>query len=279
MAQTAAELQRSQGNLRVRLGKLGERTMLGDLYQQGCLKARIPRHASRQPLEIITINTAGGLTDGDEVTSAVHWDSGTRGIVTTQAAERIYHCRQGPATINTTLTVGDDAIACWLPQETILFDRSRLERNTRINLGENAVLFAVESLVFGRIAMREVVRTGQVFDRMEVRRDGRLILADAFALGQDGQSIDESLGRTSAFGTARCCATVVIAGNNNDALLGEIRATIVDSDAVGGASNPGPVITCRLLAHDSKTLRELIVNLYEACLGPFEFSVPRSWHC
>ena len=279
MAQTAAELQRSQGILRVRFGKRGERTVLGDLYQQGCLKARLPRNTSRQPLEIITINTAGGLTDGDDIASTVHWDAGTRGIVTTQAAERIYHCRQGPAAINTSLTVGDDAIACWLPQETILFDRSQLERNTSIDLGNNALLFAVESLVFGRFAMREVVQTGQIFDRLHIRQDGQLVLADAFELGHDGKSIDKSLGRTSTLGPARCSATVVLAGNDNDELLTRIRETINNSDVLGGASNLGPIVTCRLLAHDSKTLRELVLKLYQACLEPFEFTVPRAWHC
>ena len=60
MAQTAAELQRSQGELRVRLRKLGDRTVLGDLYQQGCLKARLPRRAADDALEVVTINTDEG---------------------------------------------------------------------------------------------------------------------------------------------------------------------------------------------------------------------------
>jgi len=280
MAQAAAELQRSQGELRVRLAKLGHRTVLGDLYQQGCLKARVPRHSSQQPLEIITINTAGGLTDGDEIAATVHWSAGTRGVVTSQAAERIYHCRQQPALINTTLTIDDDAVACWLPQETILFDRSRLERRTRVELGEQAVLFAVESLVFGRIAMQEVVATGQLFDQLQIHQCGQLIFADALSLdGDEQEPINGRLARKSVLDNARCCATIVFAGNSNDELLGNIRTTIEQSHAIGGASNLGPVITMRIATHDSKTLRELILRLYRTCLKPFEFSEPRVWHC
>lgn len=280
MAQPAAELQRSQGELRVRLSKLGRRTVLGDLYQQGCLKARTPRRSSELPLEVVTINTAGGLTDGDELTIMIQWDAGTRGVVTSQAAERIYHCREDPALINTTLAIGDDAVAGWLPQETILFDRSRLERRTNIELGEHARFFAVESLVFGRIAMQETIESGQLFDRLQIRQHGRLIFADALALGGNEQaSMHSHLAKDSVLGKARCCATIVFAGNTNDELPDTLRSAIADSDAVGGASDLGPVITMRLLATDSRTLRELILRLYRICLDPFEFSEPRVWHC
>jgi len=280
MTQPAAELQRSQGELRVRLRKLSHRTVLGDLYQQGCLKARIPRRSSERPLEVVTINTAGGLTDGDELRTSIEWDAGTRGVVTTQAAERVYHCRQDPALINTTLVISDNAIAGWLPQETILFDSSRLERRTNVELGENAKFFAVESLVFGRIAMQETVQSGQLFDRLQIRQDDRLVFADALALGGDEQSpVQEHLAKDSVLGNARCCATIVFAGNTDTELPDMLRTAIADSHAVGGASDLGSVITMRLLAADSSTLRELILRLYTICLEPFEFTEPRVWHC
>ena len=284
MAQTAAELQRSRGELRVRLRQLGERTVLADLYQQGCLKARLPQHSSRAPLEVVTINTAGGLTDGDEVASTIHWDSGSRGVVCTQAAERIYHCRQAPATITTSLDVADDAVAAWLPQETILFDHSHLERQTQIELGNNAVLFAVESLVFGRVAMQEIVRTGRLFDRLEIRQAGKLLLADALSLGaapSDGpyDDIEQQLQNKSVLAGAKCCASLVFAGNREPALLDSLRALIAASPVSGGASDLGPVITMRLIAADSRPLRSLILQLYLACLGPFRFAEPRVWFC
>jgi len=264
----------------VRLRQLGERTVLADLYQQGCLKARLPQHSSRTPLEVVTINTAGGLTDGDEVASTILWDSGSRGVVSTQAAERIYHCRHAPATIKTSLEVAEDAIAAWLPQETILFDHSHLERHTQIELGNNAVLFAVESLMFGRVAMQEVLRTGQLFDRLELRQNGTLLLADSLSLGAapyDG--IEHQLQDKSVLAGAKCCASLVFAGNQNPALLEDLRALIAASPVSGGASDLGSVITMRLIAADSRPLRSLILQLYLACLGPFRFTEPRVWFC
>ncbi len=280
MAQPAAELQRSRGELRVRLRQLGARTALADLYQQGCLKARLPRHSSTAPLEVVTINTAGGLTDGDDVSTTIQWDAASRGVVTTQAAERIYHCRDAPAHITTTLVVNDNAIAAWLPQETILFDRSQLERNTNIELGTDAEFFGVESFVFGRIAMQEVVRQGQVFDRLRLYQHGKLLFADVLALGSaDSVSIDAELQQPGVLGSAKCCATALYVGARNGTLLAELRAIIEASGARGGASDLGGVIVMRLLAEDSRTLRRVILKLYKACLGRSGLSEPRVWHC
>lgn len=280
MAQAAAELQRSRGELRVRLRQLGARTALADLYQQGCLKARLPQHVSTAPLEVVTINTAGGLTDGDDVSTTVQWDAASRGVVTTQAAERIYHCRDVPARINTTLTIAADATAAWLPQETILFDHSRLERSTTIDLGAAATFFGVESFVFGRIAMQEVVQQGQVFDRLHLYQHGKLLFADALALGAaDPVSIDTELQQPGVLGSAKCCATALYVSPLDATSLAELREIIAASDAVGGASNLDGVIVMRLLAEDSRTLRRTILKLYNACLGRSGFSEPRVWHC
>lgn len=280
MAQVAASLQRSQGELRVRLRRSVHGTSLGDLYQKGCLKARMPRHAAAKPVEVVTINTAGGLTDSDEVSTQVSWEKHTRGVITTRAAERIYDCRQSPAYVRTDLKLEDNAVGCWLPQEIILFDNSRLERQTTIELGKHAVLFAVESLVFGRTAMQETVRVGHLFDGFKILVDGELVLADALALNGEAQRpMDAHLQQASVLGAGRCCATIVFVGDYDTALLANIRTRLEGSEVVGGASDLGQLIAVRLIAREIKTLRSLILDLYTACLGPLGFTEPRVWHC
>src|SRR5580700_4029323 len=45
----------------------GGRSRLERLYQSGSAKVRLPRVAADAPLQAILINTAGGLTGGDEL--------------------------------------------------------------------------------------------------------------------------------------------------------------------------------------------------------------------
>ena len=70
----------------------------------------------------------------------------------------------------------------WLPQETILFDGARLERRLRAELAEGAALLAAETLVFGRAARGERMRSGALLDAWRLHGPDGLLWADALAL-------------------------------------------------------------------------------------------------
>ena len=150
-------LPRAIGEARVVFKRRDEATVLQDLYQQGCCKVRFPRIDPGEPLQAVLLNTAGGLTDGDHVRQTVTWRENTHAIVTTQAAERIYRSRGEMAVVHNALEVRAGARAIWLPQETILFEGSRLERHWRADLAPDAMLFAAETWTLGRAAMGETV--------------------------------------------------------------------------------------------------------------------------
>lgn len=170
-----AKLQRAIGKAQVGFRRRGAETVLDHLYQSGCCKVRFPRLEPGRDTEAILINTTGGLTDGDVIETKIRWGAGTRASVASQAAERIYRSRHDPARITTNLTVAENATACWLPQETILFDQGQFERHTTITLAASARLLAVESIVFGRAAMGEAVASGRILDRWRLRVAGKLV--------------------------------------------------------------------------------------------------------
>ena len=70
----------------------------------------------------------------------------------------------------------------WLPQETILFDGSALVRRLEVDLAGDARLLAVEAVVLGRAAMGERITGLSFVDQWRVRRDGKLVYADALRL-------------------------------------------------------------------------------------------------
>jgi len=127
-ADAAPALQRSSGAARVSFKRRASDTCLDELYQQGCSKVRFPRKQDGSP-EAVLLNTAGGLADGDTLNVDIHWREGARATVTSQAAERVYRAAgEGSARVTTRLRVEAQAVACWLPQETIVFDGARLAR-------------------------------------------------------------------------------------------------------------------------------------------------------
>jgi urease accessory protein len=261
----------------------GAATVLASLYQEGCYKARFPRRDAGASTEVILVNTSGGLTDGDFLASDVAWQTGTVAMCTTQAAERIYRSRDADATIRTVLTIASGATACWLPQETILFDGGRLSRATNVDMAPDSRLIAVESVVFGRTGMGETTRTGKFLDRWRINVDEKPVFADAVIL-DDTQAgpLNEQMRQRAVANGVHCMATLIYAGDDCDRRVDAIRNALTASDVTAGASNLGPVIVARILAADSQRLRDSIASVFTAAQAADthpKFVMPRVWHC
>ncbi len=279
-----ARLQRSTGSARVSFKARDGVTVLEDVHQSGCCKLRFPRPEPGRCPEAVLLNTAGGLTDGDRVCVEATWKSGTRATVTTQAAERIYKSRGGPAHIGNTLDVEAGATALWLPQETILFDRGRFERRLEASVAETGRLLACESIIFGRAAMGEIIASGALFDAWRVRYGGRLVFADGLRL--EG-AMQETLARPAVAGGARAAATVIYVTADAEAMLEPVRATLGQAASLSGCSVIGPVLVARLLAPSGAVLRRDLVRLLQALLTLIDdtdkrlrpAALPRVWSC
>ena len=288
MAASAERLQRSAGAANVAFKLRSGRTCLKDLYQQGCCKVRFPKAEHLKYREAVLINTAGGLTDDDEMSFDISWDAATQAMVTTQAAaEKIYRSRHRSAQVNTELGIAEGAAAVWLPQETILFNGGRLRRQTTIRMAGSASLFAVESMVFGRAAMNEVVTSGHVHDRWRVEIDGRLVFIDASELSDNNENAMQSvLQRTAVLAGKVATATFILVDSDLNKSIESIRAAIGANDVMGGVSSLGPLLVGRIVAEDAIALRSAIAGVFGALqegnigkLGEVGFSLPRVWQC
>ena len=266
-------LQRAEGKARLSFKHADGRSRIDDLYQQGCLKLRLPRNGAADP-EAVVINTAGGLTDGDRLTVEARWKAGSSAVLTTQACERIYKSRAEVARIETRLTVEADASAFWLPQETILFDGGRLERQARVTLKGDARLVACEAVIFGRLAMGETVRSGLLRDAWRIERDGKLLFLDR--LGFEGD-IAARLDPRAVGDGARALASVIVGAPDTGGLCAALRPLLEWPGVTGGCSDLGSgVVLARLLAPSGHGLRNALIPLLQRLRGG---ALPRVWTC
>lgn len=266
-------LQRAQGAARISFKHADGRSRIDDLFQQGCLKLRLPRSGAADP-EAVMINTAGGLTDGDHLSIEASWKTGSCAAVTTQACERVYKSRAEAARIETRLTVEENARAFWLPQETILFDGGRLERQAKVSLSGNASLLACEAVIFGRPAMGETVRSGLLRDSWRIERDGKLIFLDC--LGFEG-GIAAQLDRRAVGDGARALASIIVCAPDTSGLCDALRPLLDQPGVTGGCSDLGNgVVLTRLLAPSGHKLRGALIPLLERLRGG---ELPRVWTC
>lgn len=265
-------LQRAHGVAHVAFRQAEGETRLLRLYQEGQAKARLPRVHGEPPVAVL-LNTAGGITGGDDFRFTVTFGEATRATATTQAAERVYRRSDGLGRVVNRLEVAAGAVAAWLPQETILFDRCGLDRLLDIDLAEDASLIAVESVVFGRTASGERVERATIIDRWSVRRGGRLVLADALRL--DG-AVSEILAGRATGGGAVAIATLLATGPAFGAPLAALRDLLAGCGSETGASSWNGLTVARFIGHDAARLRADVIRVVEGLRGQ---AMPRVWSC
>lgn len=266
-------LQRARGIARIGTKQRDGKTCLDTLFQEGCGKIRLPRtHSSA--LEAVFINTAGGITGGDHLQWEADIAPQGRLVVTTQACERSYRSTGDTAHVETTLRVGAGAHLDWLPQETILFEASKLDRRLTVHLEERATLTAIEAVLLGRDAMGEEARDAQFSDNWRIYRQNRLIHAEATRLTGDGSERD---GLSLLHGN-RAFASILHAAASPDMAerqLERVRA-LQNSGGQIAASATGERLVIRAMARTGLALRKLLVPTLIELTGAG--SLPRLWH-
>ena len=246
----------------------GNKTRLDRLYQHASAKIRFPKTYAG-PLEAVLINTAGGLTGGDDLNWQLTLAKGAQITATTQACEKAYASSFGTATVQTNLELADDAVLSWLPQETILYNNSSLSRRFDVSMASSARLLVAESLVLGRRAMGEAPKRLFFRDRWRIKRDGKLVFADNLGLNGPAQMAVQ-LGKNTAV------STILLLTDEDqeslEALAGKLNQLCqAPLSAFSGAEGK---LTGRLLATDSYELRKSLMPLIEILSGT---QLPRVW--
>lgn len=268
--------QRSEGHVRLSVERMGAcETRVSDLAESGPLRLRLPRH-SGGGCEAVLLNTAGGIACGDRFTIEARLGPGADLVLTTSAAEKIYRSDGPVSCIDTRLELGVGAHLCFLPQETILFDRAALRRRFEAELARGARLLAFEAVLFGRAARTERIEAGLLEDCWRIRREERLVYADTLRL--EGR-LTQQLARTAIGGGARAMATLIDVAPDAEGRIEALRTLIDTSGATGpdveaSASAWNGHLVARFLGRDPDALRAAAMRVLVGYRGA---TMPRVW--
>lgn len=239
------------------------------LHESGSLRVRFPSPEA-EGLSAVFVNTAGGIAGGDRFDIEITAGQGTRLIVTTAAAEKIYRAAGPAAQVNIALRAAAGAHLAWLPQETILFDRARVSRRIEIDLADSASLLLCEIVVFGRAAMGERMQQGCFVDRWRLKRGGRLVFAENVRL--DGE-IGEKLARPAvAKGGVAVGTALIVPGD--ETLVERLRGLSESFGGEVGISCWNGFAMARFCAQDAAKLRADMMAVLGRASGS---ALPRLW--
>ena len=202
----------------------------------------------------------------------VQVDDGAELTVTTQASERIYRSADGATSkIDTRIELGEDAGLNWLPQDTIIYDHSRLERCITAEVTDSSRLLIAETLVPGRAAMGETVEAGLFRDKWRIYRNGKLVFAENVLLRDE---IFHLLSAAAMSGGAQAILTLVHVAPDAEDRLSSARDVLASADFDCAASAWNNLLVVRGLAPKTEQVRYLMSKLVPA-LG--RGNLPRVW--
>lgn len=258
--------QRSHGTARAALNARGA---LVDLFQKGSAKAILPRVDGPIP-EVVFLNTSGGLTGGDTLSYTLDVAPGGTAMAATQTAERAYASPAGAAQVSVDLKVGDSATLYWLPQETILFNRAAVNRTTTVRLGQGARFLGIETLVLGRMHMKERLASVHLKDARRIFREGQIHHAEQVAL--DDTILADDTSPAGWQGHTVMSSVTYLAEDAEDRITA-VRALIRDVPEAAASAWKGRLVV-RMLADDSWRVRIALAPVLKH-LGPGH--LPRVW--
>ncbi|HYT23231.1 MAG TPA: urease accessory protein UreD, partial [Candidatus Polarisedimenticolia bacterium] len=216
-----------------------------DVYQRSPIRVLFPRTAGTQVQEAVLVNTSGGIAGGDRLESSVTAMDNASIAITTQAAEKVYRAINESAHITTILSARDEAKLAWLPQETIVFNRARVCRRTRIDVSSGSELLALEWLVLGRAARGEKISAGNIVDSWRVSKNGRLVWADSYRATDD---VCPHLSRKALLWDSTALATLLYFGPDLEERLQFVRDLASSLECQCAATLVGGVMVVRFAA-------------------------------
>lgn len=244
------KFQRAHGDINVEINN----DDIKRFYQSG--SAKVFYHKHNQPIkELVLVNTAGGLTSGDNFNYNIDIIKDSNTFVTTQTAERVYKGLEENAKIDINLTVDNSSKLFWIPQELILFNLCNFTRNIEVNIELNSNFLMAESMVFGRTAMGEILEQGFIKDNWKIFLNEKLIHAEAICLSDN---IKDNLSNIASAQDAVAVSNIFIYGKNFFSKQNNLMRLIKNSDDVLlSHSIWNDKILVRLVAKDAFDLKKI----------------------
>ena len=263
--QTTKALQRARGVADLAFDK----QRIARMYQAGSSKILLPR--TYTPLkEAVLINTAGGITGGDKFEIKLNLTS-SKIVATTQTAERLYNSIGSTAKINIHLTIDEVSTLHWLPQETIVFDGALIDRNIRVDMAATSDVVFLETIIFGRQAMGEIVQNGEFTDNWRFYRDGTLFHSEVVSLRSD---ISQLLKECAGGNGTTSLSTIIVAGKKAEYKKNKVMPLVDRFKSTFGISYWVEKLVVRMLNSDPSILRKEINVLLQELL---EQPLPQVW--
>lgn len=245
-------------------------------------------------LQLPLLHTAGGLVGGDQLDLELEAGAGSRGLLTTVAAQKVYgsvgrfrRLQASPRWVRQQLTMqlGEGADLEWLPQELVVYADGLFEQHCRVQLASGASWLGAEVVRLGRSAAGEGLGAGCWRSSLEILRPDaagarRWELVDRLSLEGEALASPHGMDGQPVLGSLVWAAPDGLPGQRLAHLAGEARAARqgLAGDMAVGCLDQG--LIARYRGASSQAARYWFTRLWaltRRCRGLQSPQLPRVW--
>lgn len=270
-----------QGSVRLRYEQRQGRTLALDPYAQAPLKLQKALYPEDPSIcHSVLVHTAGGVVGGDGLQVVLRLETGSRALVTTAAASKIYRSLHAASMQTVEVHLAADACLEWFPQETICFNGANYRQSMRVDLGPGAVWLGWDICRFGRSARRETFSSGAWRSRIEVWQGSRPLWIDR----QQLKGGSAALASPHGLGGHPVAATLALLGRSPEP---QQLAAIRRAWSTGGPAEVGVTalqsgLLCRYRGPSSQQARRWFMQAWSILRPSYlgrAVCIPRVWAC
>lgn len=233
---------------------------------------------SAKVCHVYLLHPPGGVVHGDQLKISLNIEPDAHALVTTPAAGKFYRSDGEFASLSQTLQVEDSALLEWLPQETLLFNDSKVHLKTHVTLAAEARFIGWEMLCLGRKASAEPYRSGACRQHFEVWRDNKPVFIERCHIEGQSPLLKEKWGLNHWPLTATFIAT-----NCNTQQLNAVQDLLTTLSVKGHMSVTlkQDLLICRFLGEQAEQARACFIDIWKLirpAIMAQAVHIPRIWN-
>ncbi len=259
------------------------RTRLASRSHSGQFYVQQPQYeVGPEICQVILLHVSGGVVGGDKLEVTTHVGAGAKAQLVSTGATKWYESNGHTSTQNVEIDVKAGGAMEWMPQETIFYDEAQVDLVHNVSLEADATYISCEIFCLGRTAHGESFDTGRIRQKVNIRRDNKLIWSEQLKLAGGSQAMSNSL----IMADKTVCGTFIAASDTVqpreliDALRESANA-VANGSGLFGVSQVKSVIVARYLGDSSEVARKVMLKVWELLrpklLGQ-KAVVPRMWN-
>lgn len=246
-------------------------TALAYCRHQGPLVVQRPFYPEGGVCHVYVLHPPGGVVAGDDLALTAQVGPGAHALLTTPAAGKFYRSEGCTAHFRQELSA-DGGTLEFLPQESIYYPGASVQQTTAVELRAGARLFLWDIACFGLPARTQPFETGAVRLRLDIRSEGRYLLAE--------NQLFEPAVIAAAWGLAGQAAVGTLAAYPAGEPELALARSVTGRGAMLAASLVDGLLLCRAAAPRADRVREAFTDVWHVVrpLMPGRVAVPpRVW--